>query len=85
MLSYSEITESEINGIKAFLNECRIVEINSQIKENTIFLRKKYSLKLPDAIISGSAMYMDAPLVTADKKLSKIKEIDVIWYQHYSD
>ena len=81
LLSYSNITDAEIQTVENFLNECYIVEISSQIKEKTILLRRKYGLKLPDAIIVGSALSLNAPLITADKKMSAINEIDVIYYQ----
>jgi predicted nucleic acid-binding protein len=83
LLSYSGIKDSEIQLVENFLNECFIIEISSQIKENTIFLRRKYSLKLPDAIIAGSALSLNVPLVTADKKMSGVKEIDMIYYQSF--
>lgn len=36
LLSYSNITDAEIQTVENFLNECYIVEISSQIKEKTI-------------------------------------------------
>jgi predicted nucleic acid-binding protein len=67
--------------IEGFLQHCTIIEISSLIKENTIQLRRKYGLKLPDAIIAGSALYLNTPLFTADKGMSNITEIDLIYYQ----
>ena len=46
--------------------------------EQTIQLKKKYSIKLPDAIIAASCLVYDIPLVTADKGFSKIKELDLV-------
>jgi len=82
LLSFSDITDAELLDVEGFLKLCYIIEMSSQIKENTIFLRKRYGLKLPDAIIAGSALSLNAPLVTADKKMSGIKEIDMIYYQY---
>jgi predicted nucleic acid-binding protein len=81
LLSFKEITESEIKMIAGFLKHCTIIEMSSVVKENTILLRRKYGLKLPDAINAGSSLYLNVPLFTADKGLSKIKEIDLIYYQ----
>jgi len=81
LLSFKEITQPEIKMIEGFLKHCTIIEMSSMVKENTILLRRKYGLKLPDAIIAGSSLYLNVPLFTADKGLSKIKEIDLIYYQ----
>lgn len=44
----------------------------------TIGLRKKYTLRLPDSIIAASALVFEVPLVTADRGFSKIEESDLI-------
>ncbi len=75
LLSYPNISETEENSIRDFLDNIRVVNITPQIKEQTIFFRKKYKLKLPDAIISATAFFSNAELVTNDKSLSKILEI----------
>lgn len=37
-------------------------------------------IKLPDAIISATAYHMNLPLMTADKDLSKLTEINILQY-----
>jgi len=53
--------------------------LNVEIKEKTIYLRKKYTLKLPDAIISATAYFAKAALITNDKQLCQITEIESIF------
>jgi predicted nucleic acid-binding protein len=81
LLSFKKIAEPEIKLIEGFLQHCTIIEMSSVIKENTILLRRKYGLKLPDAIIAASSLFLNAPLFTADKDMTNIKEIDLIYYQ----
>ncbi len=81
LLSFKKITEPEIKLIEGFLQHCTIIEMSSVIKENTILLRRKYGLKLPDAIIAASSLFLHAPLFTADKDMVNITEIDLIYYQ----
>lgn len=81
LLSFKKITEPEIKLIEGFLQHCTIIEMSSVIKENTILLRRKYGLKLPDAIIAASSLFLNVPLFTADKDMVNIKEIDLIYYQ----
>ena len=48
------------------------------MKEQTILLRKKYGIKLPDAIIAATAIKNRVPLLTADKGFRQIAELDLI-------
>jgi len=75
ILSYPEISEYEQNIILKFISKIEIIDIDQTIKKNTIELRKKYKLKLPDAIISSTALAMNLVLITNDNKLHKITEI----------
>ncbi|MDZ7646243.1 MAG: type II toxin-antitoxin system VapC family toxin [Cytophagales bacterium] len=77
-LSYQKLTTEDRHLIRNFLNECILLELNSDIKETAIDLRIKYKLKLPDAIIAATANYYQLPLVSADKVFSKVKEIENI-------
>ena len=81
LLSFHGITGTETEAINGFFNECTIIDITSRIKELTIELRKKYRLKLPDAIVAASAQYLNIPLITADKGIRRINEIDLIFFQ----
>lgn len=57
------------------------MNLNDQIKEIAITLRKLHKLKLPDALIAASAFYYNIPLISADKDFTIISELDVIFYQ----
>ncbi|PQJ73827.1 PIN domain-containing protein [Polaribacter gangjinensis] len=70
-------TQEEVK-LRNLLDDCFSVEWNSKIKEKTIELRKKYTVKLPDAIIASTSLIYEIPLVTADKAFSKIHELDLI-------
>jgi len=55
-----------------------IIDLNTEVKGKTIYLRKKYNLKLPDAIISATAYAIEAILITSDKQLHQITEFKSI-------
>jgi len=76
VLSKKNITLKQDSIIRQMLAACFKIDHNQTITELTIKLRRKYSLKLPDAIIAASAQYMQLPLLTADKAFAQIKEID---------
>ena len=81
LLSFKDITAKDQQQIKNFLNEFRIISIDEPVKEQAILLRKAYSLKLPDAIIAATALSLDLPLVTGDKELKKIKDLQIDFYE----
>ena len=81
LLGYKGITAKEQQKIKLFLNDCTIIDINDDIKKNTIAIKQKYQTKLPDAIIAATSLFTEIPLLTADVGFSKIGLIDVILYQ----
>lgn len=78
LLGFKGISKEEELKLKLLLNDCFSVEWNSKIKEKTIELKKKYTIKLPDAIIASTSLIYELPLVSADKGFSKIEELDLI-------
>ena len=76
LLSYPNIREKEERDLQRFIDRTTVIELQNSVKQNTIVLRRKYALKLPDAIIASTALWLKAPLLTNDKKLLDISEID---------
>jgi predicted nucleic acid-binding protein len=53
---------------------------NYQLIETMISIRKNFRIKLPDAIIAGSAINRNAILVTRDAGFLKIASLQVLSY-----
>lgn len=81
LLSFPKISKDSESIIKNFLENCTVVELNPTIKTFAIKCRRKWKLKLPDAIIVASAMYYKSPFITADKDFSKISNMEIILYE----
>lgn len=81
LLSFPRLTDKEEKTIKGLLKNCIITDINSEIKNLTIELRKKSKLKLPDSIVAASAYINKLPLLTADKQFKSLEELDIIIYE----
>lgn len=88
----SVITELELLGYKGLnkeaevelrksLRSCFIVDIENSIKEIAINIRKKHSMKLPDAIIAATAIHLQLPLITADTDFEKIENLMLYLYK----
>lgn len=78
LLGYPNITELEIKKIENLIADCFNIEWNTQIKEQTIRLKRAYKIKLPDAIIAASSMVYGIPLVTADKGFNILNDLELI-------
>jgi predicted nucleic acid-binding protein len=65
--------------IRALLAEAKVMEFTQVIQERTIQIRRKHRMKFPDAVIGANAAFLNAQLVTADTRFTKLKdELDVL-------
>lgn len=78
ILSFKGLSSQDENLIRSRLQQLIQVFINERIAEKTIQLRRQYKLKTPDAIIVASAWDCDAVLITNDKQLSKVSQIQAL-------
>jgi predicted nucleic acid-binding protein len=67
--------------IKQFISECTVIDITPEIKEIAIRIRQNYNIKLPDCIIIGTSLWLNMPLITADKEFTKIDIADLIYFK----
>jgi len=81
LLGYKGITSKEQQIIKLFLNECIIIDINEEIKKTTIQIKQKHQIKLPDSIIAATALFIEIPLLTADKEFKKISKLNLALFE----
>lgn len=80
LIGYRNITASEEQQIESLLAESFIMPLNVQIKREYVRLRRKYPVKLADAVIAATAIVMDIPFITADKQFGNIDELNLIHY-----
>jgi predicted nucleic acid-binding protein len=72
LLSYPQMTSAQESAIAAVLNTVDVVELDSQIVDEAIRLRKSHRLRLPDAVIAATAIVEGAELLTHDANLLKV-------------
>ncbi len=77
LLGYKALNKSDRIIIQNFLNECRIIGINKNIKINTIKIKQETKVKLPDALIAATSQFIEIPLITSDNGFNKIKNLDL--------
>ena len=72
------ITNAELEQLDKIFEDIVILTFNNEIKERAIKLRHKKKLKLPDALIVATAMWIDLPFITADKDFKNISGLKLI-------
>ena len=78
LLSFPRLTNDEEAIIREYLKECNIIDINFDICERTILLRRNYKIKLPDAIVAATSMIYNAPLITADVGFFRLEGLKLV-------
>jgi len=92
-LYLSIITELELFGkqnlskndnelIDSLLMNCFIIDIEHEIKQIYKEIKQKYTIKLPDAIIAATALYLDLPLLTFDKDFRNVPDLKLMLWNY---
>lgn len=77
LLSFSQNSEKDERNIQSLIDDCVVFDLDNAVKNQTISLRKKYGIKLPDAIIAATAIKNNLPLLTADKGFKRVSELNL--------
>lgn len=80
-MGFKGITLDEHQRIENFLKDCIIVDLNESIKQTTVKLKQRNRIRLPDAIIGATSIYMNIPLISADSVFQMIDEMQFIMYE----
>jgi hypothetical protein len=79
ILSFKNNKTEDIIYLKSLIKDCYSIGIEDEIKNETIDLKRKFNIKLPDAIIAATSIVYNIPLVTSDQDFKKIKKLDLIY------
>jgi len=72
LLSYPSLDEAAFAQVRGFLAEVTVVDLTEEVREIAIRLRRQHMVKLPDAIVAGTALSLRADLITNDTKLLRV-------------
>lgn len=78
LLGVKNISQKVFDARKSLLDDTVIFPFDEEIKDIDVRIKQNYSIKLPDAIIAATSIKYRTPLISADKALKKIKELDLI-------
>jgi predicted nucleic acid-binding protein len=75
------ITAKQQIEIGKFIKDCVVIDINEEIKQNVIFIRKHNKLKLPDSIVLATARFLSLALITSDADFKSTNYPEIIIYE----
>ena len=78
LLGHKNISKQDEKSLQELLKDCFVFNFSEDIKLQTIKLKQKYTIKLPDAIIASTCIIFQIPLITSDKGFKNIEELDLI-------
>ncbi len=85
LLCFPGITPDQEKTIRSFLSQMHMVGLEDAVRNGAIFLRRKYRIKLPDAIVAATGMVMNATVVTDDSHFSRLEEVRISTVRAWSD
>ncbi|MBC8005361.1 MAG: type II toxin-antitoxin system VapC family toxin [Verrucomicrobia bacterium] len=79
LLGFNPININESEAINSFITNATILELDEAIIVKTIYIRKNYSIKLPDAIIAATCLVNGCSLITNNiRDFEKISGLHLI-------
>ena len=78
LLCWNTPNNKDLKVLHNFIEEISVFELEKDIKLKTAEVRKKYKIKLPDAIIAATAIIHNLTLITRNTKdFNKIKSLNL--------
>jgi len=74
LLGFKRLNGNESDALSSFISNSIIIDLEEDIILETIQIRKKYNIKLPDAIIAATCLVNNCSLIT-----NNIKDFDEIY------
>lgn len=78
LFAFAKLSITDIEFLKTYIAELQIVHTNNFICDTAAEMRRKTKIKLPDAIVAATAIYLDVPIVTFDTDFEKIANIRIL-------
>lgn len=77
LLAYPSVTADEYTRIADFINSLTVLPVTMPIAHRAALLKRTYRLALGDSLIAATALVHNLSLLTRDKELLRLKEIEV--------
>ena len=74
-LAWPKLTEASLPVARTFLQQYATEHIGSSIRDDAAMIKRKFKLKVPDAVIAATAMNLNAPLITRDRDFGPVAHL----------
>ncbi len=78
LFSFAKLSVVDLQLLKAYVAELQIVHTNNFICDIAAEIRRKTKVKLPDALVAATSIYLDVPIITFDTDFEKIDNIRIL-------
>ena len=78
LLGFKGLKENESEALNSFISNSNIFDLDEDIILETIKIRKRHNIKIPDAIIAATCLVNNCSLIT-----NNIKDFDEITGLHF--
>ena len=79
LLCWKTTDERDMEILQNFIDDVRVIEMEKTIKYKAVDIRKKYRIKLPDAIIAATAITYELILISRNvSDFKNIRELQLI-------
>ena len=75
LLSFPLLDAEAEARIEAFFDQIEIIGLTPEIIKETVLIRRKHKLKLPDSIIIATAKALDVIILTNDQQLGNVPNV----------
>ncbi len=77
LLSFPALEADEEAQIRRLFTRATLVELTARIRETAIRIRRQHRLKLPDAVVAGTAQVLGAIVLTNDADFDKVPNLKI--------
>lgn len=77
LMAWPNLAERDRTLVQEILSKVDVISIDGRVESHAVQIRLARQLKLPDAIIAGTALSLNAPLVTNDATFNRIPKLVV--------
>jgi len=82
-ITYAELLAGQLNKqeeeiLVDYLNSVHIIHTNDFVCQTAGLLRRSHKIKLPDALIAATSIFLGLPLVTFDSDFDSINNLQII-------
>jgi predicted nucleic acid-binding protein len=72
----SDASKEEI--VREFVKDAKVLELTQAVVDKCVEIRRTKRIKVPDAIISATAIVHKLTLITSDSDFKNVKELDIL-------